>query len=63
MSRWAFENDPLFDMADLVPELRNEFEKQLGRAMTTVEWAALDAHVKSHAETVMKPTIAKIRSR
>jgi hypothetical protein len=41
----------------LVKDLRLEFEQQLGRAMSEVEWTQLVAHAHRHCDTVSKPML------
>lgn len=43
------------DLDDAVPELRAEFERQLGRPLAPVEWDQLVAHAHRHCDVVMRP--------
>lgn len=42
------------DPEDAVPELRAEFERQLGRPLAPVEWDQLVAHAHRHCDVVMR---------
>lgn len=43
------------EQLDCVREIREQFERALGRPLADDEWRQLEQHAHRHAETVMKP--------
>jgi hypothetical protein len=47
------------EQQECVATVREQFETQLGRTLTTEEWAQLTQHAHRHCDTVAKPMLAK----
>jgi hypothetical protein len=47
------------EQQECVATVREQFETQLGRALTSEEWAQLTQHAHRHCDTVSKPMLAK----